>query len=397
MEKNIKIFSDLFFKFGYIDKELKGINKTILELYQTLFTLVESYEKEKYEFITLETFYHYIKEDNGNCKFEKEYKSLFLRMVKKLFFDNLEKCRKEFARENLFLNLLHWVINMFSDTSIVASNYLVPLLSFITNNNIPQYKSEVNPNIKMGNNANNFQPNDLYLSIFCKIILKCATPGMIQSKKKSPYFETDINLPNENINFEHCPKLPENWTKILDNLVFINFILFSQNADVSRIISHICFYDSNISTKVINSLKLCLKTELYCIPQLQEYILKACEMFSLDDGLNTMRLDALLDFDKEENGEESLNKFYFENRYKSPKITLEGIYIFAQIMERYNVIFNYFEKYKDKVKWINEYYAEIIVGIDEKNNFYNDIKKYLEENNQVLDVINREFIIRLDK
>ena len=397
MEKNIKIFSDLFFKFGYIDKEMKGINKTIIELYQTLFTLVESYEKEKYEFITQETFYHYIKEDNGNCKFEKEYKSLFLRMIKKLFFDNLEKCRKEFARENLFLNLLHWVINMFSDTSIVASNYLVPLLSFITNNNIPQYKSEVNPNIKMGNNANNFQPNDLYLSIFCKIILKCATPGMIQSKKKSPYFETDINLPNENINFEHCPKLPENWTKILDNLVFINFILFSQNADVSRIISHICFYDSNISTKVINSLKLCLKTELYCIPRLQEYILKACEMFSLDDGLNTMRLDALLDFDKEENGEESLNKFYFENRYKSPKITLEGIYIFAQIMERYNVIFNYFEKYKDKVKWINEYYAEIIVSIDEKNNFYNNIKKYLEENNQVLDVINREFVNRLDK
>ena len=76
---------------------------------------------------------------------------------------------------------------------------------------------------------------------------------------------------------------------------------------------------------------------------------------------------------------------------------MEGIYIFAQIIERYNVIFNYFEKYKDKVKWINEYYAEIIVSIDEKNNFYNAIKKYLEENSQVLDVINSEFVIRLDK
>ena len=66
-------------------------------------------------------------------------------------------------------------------------------------------------------------------------------------------------------------------------------------------------------------------------------------------------------------------------------------------MERYNVIFDYFEKYKEKVRWINEYYAEIIVSVDEKNNFYNDIKQYLDDNNQVLDVINREFINRLDR
>ena len=160
---------------------------------------------------------------------------------------------------------------------------------------------------------------------------------------------------------------------------------------------HICFQDPNISSKVINIIKFCLKTEFYYVPRLHEYILKACEVFSLDDGLNIMRLNTLLDFDKEDNAEESLNKFYFENRYKSSKVTLKGLYIFAQMMERYNVIFNYFEKYKEKVKWINEYYAEIIVSIDEKNNFYNDIKNSLEENDQVLDYIKREFIIKLDK
>ena len=58
--------------------------------------------------------------------------------------------------------------------------------------------------------------------------------------------------------------------------------------------------------------------------------------------MNRERLDNLFDFDKEENGEESINKIYFENRYKIPKITLKGIYIFTQIMERYNIIFNYF-------------------------------------------------------
>ena len=73
-----------------------------------------------------------------------------------------------------------------------------------------------------------------------------------------------------------------------------------------------------------------------------------------------------------------------------------GISIFTQIMQRYNVIFKYFEKHKDKIRWISEYYAEIIVAIEEKNNFYNDIKKYLDENSQLLDSIKSEFVIKLE-
>ena len=395
IEKNISVFNDLFFKYGYLDKDLKDINKVILEFYQKLFISLESYEKEKYEYITQDVFYYYDKDENGNGIFKKEYKSLFLRMVKKLLFDNLETCRKEWAKENLFLNLLYWVIDNISEASIVASDYLISFMSFITNNNVPQYKSEVNPNIKMGNKANNYEPNELYLNIFCKIILKCATPGMIYSKKKSPYFETDINIQNEN-NFEHCPKLPEKWALILDHLFFVNYFLLPKNSGDSRILCHICFQDSDTSYKVIDIIKFCLKTQFYYISNFEDNIIKACEIFSLQDGLNRERLDNLFDFDKEENGEESINKIYFENRYKIPKITLKGIYIFAQIMERYNIIFNYFEKHKDKLRWINEYYAEIIVAIEEKNNFYNDIKKYLDENDQLLDSIKREFVNKLE-
>ena len=321
---------------------------------------------------------------------------MFLRIVKKLLFDNLEKCRKEWEKENMFLNLLYWTISNISETSFVASNYLVSLISFITNNNILKYKSEINPNIKMGNNANNYQPNELYLNIFCKIILKCATPGMIQSKLKSPYFETDINLPKENINFDNCPKLPENWEIIFDNSFFVNFIILSKNSDIPKILCHICYKDSETSFKVMNSIKFCLKTQFYYLSNLEEYIVKACEIFTLDDGLNIYRLDTLFDFNKEEDEEASINKFYYGNRYKQAKITLKGLYIFAQILEKYNVIFNYFKKYNDKLKWINEYYNEIIVCIENKNNFYNDIKKYLEENTQLLDSIKRTFIINLE-
>ena len=397
MEKNINIFIDLLFKFGYSDKEMQGINKTILELYQTLFTSLENYEKEKYEYITQETFFYFIKDENGNCKFEKEYKSLYLRMVKKLLCDSLEKCRKEYLRDKLFLNVFYWVINITSDTSIVASNYLLSLVSFITNNTVPNFKSVVNPNIIMGNNANNFKPNELYLDIFCKIILKCVTPGMLHSKKKSPYFETDINLPKENIDFQHCPKLPQNWTIILDTYMFLNFIFLSQNSDISRIICHICFEDPIISSKVIDNIKICMKTEMFYRPRLEEYVLKGFEIFSLDDGFNKIRLDSLFEFDKEENGQETLIKFWFENRFKTPKFTLKGLYILTQIMERYNIIFKYVEEHIDKLKWINEYYAEIIVGMEEKNNFYNEIKQYLDESPLLVEYIKREFIIKLDK
>ena len=69
MEKNIDIFIDLLFKYGYSDKDMKGINRTIFELYQSLFHYVEIYEKQKYEYITNEMFNYYVKEDNGNGKF----------------------------------------------------------------------------------------------------------------------------------------------------------------------------------------------------------------------------------------------------------------------------------------------------------------------------------------
>ena len=140
-----------------------------------------------------------------------------------------------------------------------------------------------------------------------------------------------------------------------------------------------------------------MKTEMFYRPRLEEYVLKGFEIFSLDDGFNKIRLDSLFEFDKEENGEETLIKFWFENRFKTPKFTLKGLYILTQIMERYNIIFKYVEEHIDKLKWINEYYAEIIVGMEEKNNFYNEIKQYLDESPLLVEYIKREFIIKLDK
>ena len=394
IEKNIDIFIDLLFKFGYSDKDMTGINKTIFEFYQILFMSVETYEKEKYGFITNEIFYYYIKEENGNGKFEKEYKSLYLRLFNKLLCQNLEKCRKEFLREKLFLELFNHIINLSSDSSIVASNYLIPLTSFISNNNIPNLKSEINPNFKMGNNNANYLPNPIYMNTFCKIILRCVTPGMLKSNKKSPHFHTDMNF--ENNNFNKYPQLPKDYIKIFDSVFFINFFLFYQSSDIFKVICHLSFYDEFISTQILLLLKMLLKNEFYYYSQLEEIVLRVFEMFSLEDGLNQLRLNTLFDFDKEENYEHSLNKFYFDIRNKSPKITLRGIYILAQVIQRFNDINKYIIENKERIRWINDFYAETIVNVQEKNNFYNDIKKLLDDNPGILEFIQKEFINKFE-
>ena len=396
MEKNIDIFIDLLFKYGYSDKDMKGINRTIFELYQSLFHYVEIYEKQKYEYITNEMFNYYVKEDNGNGKFIQEYKSLYLRMFKKLFCCNLEKCRKEYLRDNLFLNLFDHIITMTSDATIVAKNYLIPLTSFISNNSITNLKSEINPEFRMGTNNKNFVPSFYYMDIFCKIILRCITPGMLLSKKQSPYFYTDVSQENSII-FKHCPKLPDDWMRIFDQNFFITFFLFNSNLEISKVVCHICFSDEATSIEVINLVKKMLKNEIYyLLNNLDELVLKVCETFNLEDGLNEIRLDAFFDFNNEENENDSLNKFYYDKRYNLPKITLKGIYMLTQIYQRYNNAHQYIEKYKDKIKWINDFYAEVIVNVEEKNSYYNMIQPLLNSNPNLLEYIQAEFINKID-
>ena len=395
MEKNIEIFIDLFFKFGFVDKDHTGINKTISDFYQLLFMSYENYEKEKYGKINNEMFYYFSKDNNGNCKFEKDYKSLYLRMFNKLLCKNLEKCRKEFMREKIFLELFNFIVTLTPESAFVSSNYLIPLISFITNNNIPNLKSEINPNFKMGNNNAKYVPNPIYMNAFCKIILRCVTPGMLKSKKKSPYYHTFIQLPNENINFNNLPVLPENWTRMFDSFFFINYFLFTKNEDVFRIICHISFQDEIVTSQVMFNLKSVLKNEFYYCSQFEEIILKAFEVLDLNDGLNLLRLNSFFEFNKEDE-DNTLNKFFFDKKNIFPKITLRGVFLLAQLMERYNIVENYIMEHKNKIKWINDFYAELIVNIEEKNTEYSGAKNLIDENPGMLEYIQKEIINKFE-
>ena len=395
MEKNIEIFIDLFFKFGFVDKDHTGINKTISDFYQLLFMSYENYEKENYGKINNEMFYYFTKDNNGNCKFEKDYKSLYLRMFNKLLCKNLEKCRKEFMREKIFLELFNYIVTLSPESAFVSSNYLISLISFISNNNIPNLKSDINPNFKMGNNNAQYMPNPIYLNAFCKIIFSCVTPGMLKSKKKSPYYHPFIQLPNENINFNNLPVLPENWTRMFDSFFFINYFLYSKNDDVFKVLCHISFQDEIVTSQVMFNLKSILKNEFYYCTQFEEIILKAFEVLDLNDGLNQLRLNSFFEFNKDDE-DNTLNKFFYDKKNMLPKISLRGIFLLSQLMERYQIVEKYIMEYKNKIKWINDFYAEVIVNVEEKNSQYSGVKNLIDENPGMLEYIQKEIINKFE-
>ena len=395
MEKNIDIFIELLFKFGYKDKDMSGINKTINNLFKILFNSIYYFEKEKYGLISNEQFYIFVKNNQGKLIVEKHYKSLFLRMFEKLICKNLEKCRIEYLKENVFLDLLNYIIYSYPEASLVSSKYLYTMASLITNNSVDRFKSQVNPNFKMGTNQN-YVPNNLHITAFCNTIFRCVTPGMILSNKRSPFFIARNDFNDENPDFTSYPKIPENILEYFEHFLLFH-ILFSQSNSYYKILQHISFCDKTFSINIMKLFNKNLKTFFYYYYiNFDIAILRLCEVFNLNDGLNEVRNQTLFELDKIEGGEESLFDFYIRFKDQFPLILI-GIYSFAKVISQNQDVYEYFVKNKNKVAWIKDYCAVILVNLEDKNNDFN--KKYGNSFNKypdLLHIIENDFINKLD-
>ena len=396
IEKDINIFVDLLFKYIFIDKEMKRINNTIKSLYLILFGYIYNFEREKYHLITNETFCYFTKDEKGKFRVEKEYKSLFLRLFHKLFCSNLEKCREKFNRDALFLNLFNSLISIYPELCHVSSNYLISLISFITNNNLPNFKSEKNPNFKMGNKDSVYYPNSLYYISFTNTILRCVTDGMQSSKTISPYFITNINLNKENPDFSLCPKLPSNWRRILDSQFFFNYIMFCRNNDIIKIFYHLSFNDKDVTIYGMKFMNGFLKTDQSYCENNEIYFSRIFEILSINDDLKELRIKILYDLNGDVNEENSLMKFYFDRKDLFPNITLKGIYILAKIILQNNIAYECFKKNIKKIEWIKNYNTEAMTKTKDQNGyFYKIIQKDLGKLNDLFQVID-ELIKKLE-
>ena len=361
-------------------------------MYKTLFHCNYLFEKEKYGHITTQCYTHFIRDNEGKLKLEKIPKSLFLRLFKKLYLDNLEKGRLEYQRETLFLNLLLLTTISCPESCLISNDYLIPLISFITNNNLPEYKSAKNPNFKMGTG-----PNAFYLSLFCDIILRCATPWMQATNNETPYYALTRPLNEENKDFSLCPKLPKDWEKMITKSFFIDYILSSKDTSCNKVLCHLCYGDESTSVKIMKLINNLLKEKSYRYKQYEIIFSNLGSLFEMNDSLTNIRLEALFELESKDNGngQQTLIDFYFNTKYELPLLVLEGLLIISKAIEAYKNVYEYFKKNKNKLEWVKDYYMEFFSDED-KHNLCVYLENIINIHPDVFEVIETQIINKLD-
>ena len=343
-EENIEILLNILFKYSSQEE-----NKYIRKIFEIIFQSLYNIETNLYNIFTTE-YYIYLTEDlNGNIIIKKQYKSLFLRLFKSIFCDNLEKSRINYQKNNLFLNLYYTITISYFPSIYVSKDYILNLVSFISNNSLDEFKSESNPDIKMDNS----NINNLYLDIFSEIILRCVTPSMLIVNKISPYYIFD----EKNIkNFENNPILPKNFEKILEkNFLFYYILNRNNNTNSIKMICHICWENELISRKILSIFNSFLRVNYYEYPLIEDVFFNTIKLFDIKDSFIDIRLDTLFEFN---NDEKNLIKFYNDNKYKNYGLVTEGLFLLSKAIDKYNIIFEYLKKYKNNLMWIKEYYIE---------------------------------------
>ena len=370
IEKNNPLFMEIIFKFGLITAENQKICKEIYSMIKLVCETVYQYEKYLSNIMN-NKIKILIKDDKGKFSIKNEEQSCFLRIVQ-IFCQYLEKSRVDYIKNDLYLELLYFLVKTFNDSSKIFSHFLLQIISLVTNNSIFELKNIYNPNFYMGNDQN-FIPNPKYIMIFSEIILRCVTPGMLNSNKFSPYFIGKINDENSDEtrpDFSIYPKLPEGWEKMLISDFCINYIFFHNNCRGKEIICHLCYCDEKTSVKILSLVNEYLKHKEYSYIQSYQFIFNVIiNVFEIKDSLEFIRCDTLfqlninaIDIDESKNKDSNnltLLEFCYEERYKSFLVVVNLLFLIANIIERSSLVSDYFMQHKEKFMWVLDFYSKI--------------------------------------
>ena len=400
IEKNISLFIDFIFSFGTTENELSDMAKLILEFFQVTFDVIYHYEKENMD-IANEILQYFIKNDQGKWIIMKEYRSIIMRLMKKIFCDNLEKSRYEYSQSSLFLTIFYNMVKNYPEVASITINYYFILVSLISNNTLLTIKSEQNPNFFMGNNSG-YIPNFYYMLIFCDTLLRCVTPGMKTANRYSPYFlNRKINFGDENIpDWSHLPSLPQNWDKILTTEFYINYMLYHNYAKSKEITCHLCYCDEEVSVKIMKLVCGFIKSKTF-MPIIEKAFNNILCVFDLKDNLELIRVDALFELNDKINQEPvdlEQHKILFEyledEKENSIKFVLLMLYSFGKAIENYDVIAQYFDKNKSKLGWIGTFIFKIKNDQITKEKFIKESGYILNQHPDLLQVIQDNLIKR---
>jgi hypothetical protein len=273
----------------------------------------------------------------------------------------------------------------------------------ITNNTLPDIRSQENPNFLMGS-SNTYNVNYNYILIFNDIILNCVTPGMKNSSKYSPFFTNrKLQSQNENyIDFSRYPQLPKKWEKMLSTKFFINYVLLNTFSKSKEIICHLCFCDENISVKILSLVNKFIRKVNY-VAYAERVFNNALSVFELKDALEFIRVKALFKLVDESNNSNEINDdneqnelfdFYYKERENSTVFVLSMIFNIAKAIEKYGTIFSYFEKNKNKIEWVPYFIMEVQGNEKMKDSIIRS--NILNEHPDIIQVINEKMVKKLN-
>ena len=402
IEKHIDIFTDILFKFGTMDNEINELNKNIFDFFNLRFNFIYAYEKENSQMDEKMKFF--IKNDKGDFIIINEYRSIIMRLIKKLFCDNLEKSRIEYAKNSLFLIIFFNFVKNYPETSLVCANYLSTIISLVTNNTLSDIKSEVNPNYLMGS-SKGFDVNHNYIMIFSEIILSCVTPGMENIRQCSPFFSGGRKMQKATeeygMDFSNYPHLPQKWEKMLSIEFFINFVLYHKSCKSKEVICHLCYGDEKTSVKILSLVNEFIRSKNVPLPFLEEVFNNAISVFNLNDALGFIRVETLfqLNFDENNSNKEPIENeqiglldYYCEERETNINLILYMLYNIAKAIERYGIVQQHFEKYKNKIEWVKYFLIELKSDPNMKESFLQNNTFILKEHPDLMQVIQESLI-----
>ena len=343
IEQYDTIITNFLFKFHLSDKRRENLQKDVMIFISSVFDFTYEFEVEKYKIFTSDTYNYFILDGTDKLKIEKSYKSLYLRLFKSIFCENLEKNKGE---SRFFLPVFESLTRSNPLSSIVSSEYLLIIAALLTNTD----DIEELPYLNKKNNL----PGDIvimYIRIFCLIILTCATPSMLDLKKETPYLVLKLD------DISKYPKLPQNFEKIYFREFFFHYILNSGNENyLEEVLCHLCWEDESVSNKIMFMINSFLKNDYYPYPQTENIFFNVVKIFNMNDSFTNKRLETFFELGYDD--DKALIKYYIDNKYKNHLLVIEGLYMIAKAIEQYEKVFEYFKKYKNKLEWVKEYYTE---------------------------------------
>ena len=167
-------------------------------------------------------------------------------------------------------------------------------------------------------------------------------------------------------------------------------------------ICHLCYGDEKTSVKILSLVNSIMKTKNIPLPFIETVFNNAISVYTLKDALTFIRLDTLFQLNNEsisyeeqievEQCNNKLFEYYYETRGQNLNLVLYMLYNIGNAIEKNKVINQYFQKYKNQLRWIKDFLIELKSDMTMRQEFLKNNQFILSQHPDLFQVINKNMI-----